>query len=246
MPYANVLFETKDRIATITLNRPERRNAININTTFELMAVLTGLRDDAEVRVLVIRGAGPAFCAGADVSVTKGVADPTERERLFAAQRKRNARHNVRMFEALEGLEQVTIAAINGYCIGAGWAIANCCDFRIAAEDAQLWFPEVDLGVPLGYSTTARLARLVGPALAKEIIMTCDHYTARQVMQMGLLNEVVAPDQLETVTYGLARKLAAKNWSALTQVKAMVHAASGVQAAQALVITPYLLLATEG
>lgn len=245
MEYNNFLVERANYLATITWNRPEKLNPINPESMSELLTILTGLKDDADVHVVVVTGAGRAFCAGADLSTLKGVTDPVERERLFVAQRKRNVRFNARVYETLENLEQVTIAAVNGFCVGGGWNIANCCDFRFATEDARFWFPEVDLGVPLGHEGTVRITRLVGPARAKEIIMTCDRYSARQLEAAGLVHKVTPPGQVLPAAHEFAQKLLSKKWSAISQVKAMVNTTTGVRAAESSIIAPHMLLAAE-
>src|SRR5688572_11627672 len=144
--YEHFLVQKADRMATITLQRPEKRNPINEAMLLEFEAILQALRDDASTRAVIITGSGNTFSAGADLSIMKGVTDPAERQRLFAAARNRRIRLITRTFTMLENLEQVSIAAINGYAIGGGWGLSLACDFRLAVPGAQFWFPEVDLG----------------------------------------------------------------------------------------------------
>ncbi|MGH7932829.1 MAG: enoyl-CoA hydratase/isomerase family protein, partial [Candidatus Binataceae bacterium] len=129
-----------------------------------------------------------------------------------------------RALDVLVHLEQMTIGAINGYAIGGGWGLALGCDLRIAVEGAQFWFPEVDLGVALSPGSTALLAGHVGPAVAKEIIITCRRYTAEELLPMGLVNRVVKREQLMTVTWELAQSIASKNPAAVMGSKATVNA----------------------
>ncbi|MEK7872963.1 MAG: enoyl-CoA hydratase/isomerase family protein [Chloroflexota bacterium] len=245
MPYKHFLFEQKGHLATVTFNRPEKRNPLNAESSGELLDILTSFKDNADVHVVILTGTGAAFCAGADLSIFKGVTDPEERLRRFKAQGKFNARFTAGIYDTLESLEQIFIAAVNGFAVGGGWTIANSCDFRIAAEEAQFWVPEVDLGVPLGAPAASRLTKLVGPSLAKEMIMTCNHYTARQLQAIGLVHQVVPKDQLTTATAALAEKLLSKKWLALAQAKAIVHAAAGLRVAEGTAITPELLLAPK-
>ncbi len=135
--YTNFVVEKADRLATITLNRPEKRNPINEEMLKEFEAIVHDLRDDTESRVVIITGTGNAFCAGADLTIVKGVTDVAERQRLFARARNRRARLIGRTFSLLENLEQPSIAAINGFAIGGGWGLALACDFRFAVPGAQ-------------------------------------------------------------------------------------------------------------
>src|SRR5262245_3583292 len=127
--YEHFLVEKADRIATVTLNRPEKRNPINEDMLHELDSILCDLRDDVSTRVVILTGTGKSFCAGADLSIVKGVTDAAERRRLFAEARNRRSRLIARTFALLENLEQPSIAAINGFAIGGGWGLALACDF---------------------------------------------------------------------------------------------------------------------
>jgi len=164
-------------IATVTLNRPDRRNSLSDPMLTELGAALAELRDDPSTRVVIVTGAPPVFSAGADAGL-KSSMSAEERRQAFASRKSQFRRLFERANTVLEGLEQTTIAAINGHAVGGGWGLTLACDFRIAAAEAQLWIPEVDLGVPLGVASTTRFVRLVGPARAKEIIMDCRRYSA--------------------------------------------------------------------
>ena len=154
--YDNFLLDKADQIATITLNRPEKRNPINVEMLKEFESILLDLRDDAASRVVLLTGTGNSFCAGADLSIVKGIKDEAEKQRIFAQHRNQRIRLINRIFTMLENLEQPVIAAINGYAIGGGWGLSLACDFRLAVPDARFWFPEVDLGVPLSLGASAR------------------------------------------------------------------------------------------
>jgi len=242
MSYKHFLLEKQGHLATITFNRPEKRNPLNAESTLELLDILTSFKDDAETHVIILTGTGAAFCAGADLSIFKGITDPEERLIRFKAQGKTNARLTARIYELLESLEQISIASINGFAVGGGWTISNSCDFRIAVEDAQFWFPEVDLGVPLGGPAASRVTKLAGPALAREMIMTCKRYTARELHAFGLVHKIVSRDQLKAATSEFAQSLLSKKWLALAEAKAIINAASGIRVAEGTAITPELLL----
>jgi enoyl-CoA hydratase len=226
--YKNFLVEQADNITVVTLNRPEKRNPINEEMLAEFEQIALWLRDDADTRAVILTGTGNSFCAGADLSIVKGVTDVTERQRLFAQARNRRARLIGRSFALFENLEQVTIAAINGYAIGGGWGLALACDFRIAVPGAQFWMPEVDLGVPLGLGSTARLCSMVGAARAKEIILTCDHYTAEDLSAWGMVNRIAPPETLLDAARGLAKRLVAKHPRAVAGGKLTVNTIAAV------------------
>jgi enoyl-CoA hydratase/carnithine racemase len=211
-------------IATLTFNRPEKRNPLNEEILLELEDMLHRVRDDPQARVMIFTGSGNTFSAGADLAQIRGVGDEQERQRIFAQYRKRRGRLVGRVLDVLVNLEPITIAAVNGYAVGGGWALVLGCDFKIAVEEAQFWFPEVDLGVPLSAASTALLAAHVGPTLAKEIIITCRRYTAAELLGMGMLNRVVKKDQLHPAVDELAQSLVAKNQSAVMGSKLIVNA----------------------
>jgi enoyl-CoA hydratase/carnithine racemase len=191
----NITLVRAGPIACVTLNCPDRRNALSDALLSELARALADLRDDATSRVVVLTGAPPVFSAGADAPLRRGMSDE-ERRQAFGRRQSQFRRLFERVTTLLEGLEQSTIAAINGHAVGGGWGLTLACDFRIAAAGADFWIPEVDLGVPLGVGSTTRFVRLVGPARAKEIIMECRRYTADEIRALGLLHQVVAGDEL--------------------------------------------------
>jgi enoyl-CoA hydratase len=218
------VLEKEGRIATLTFNRPEKRNPLNEEIVLELESLLHQVRDDNDIRVLIFTGSGNTFSAGADLSQVKGITDPAERQRIFAPLGKRRVRLIGRVLHTLVNLEQVTIAAINGYAAGGGWSLALGCDLRIAVEEAEFWFPEVDLGVPLSPASTSLLAAHVGPALAKEIIITCRRFKAGELLPLGILNRVVKKTDLMPTVRELAESLAKKNPIAAMVSKATVNA----------------------
>jgi enoyl-CoA hydratase len=220
----NFLLEKSGPITTLTFNRPERRNCMNEEVMLEMERLLLGVRDDAETRVLVVTGTGNSFSAGADLSQAKGVTDSRERQEIFRRTQKRLPRLIGRTFEVLTHLDALTIGAINGYAIGGGWAIALAFDFCIAVEEAEFWVPEVDLGVPFNGQPANVLAARLGPWRAKEAVITCRHYMAGELLEMGLLNRVVKKEELMPVVTELAQTLVTKSFKAATTSKAGINA----------------------
>src|ERR671923_1702517 len=205
----NVKVERDGVIATVTLNRPDRRNSLSDPMLSELGAAFAELRDDAPTRVVILTGAPPVFSAGADAGL-KSSMSAEERRHAMATRKSQFRRLFERVNTMLEGLEQITVCAINGHAIGGGWGLTLACDFRIAAAEAQFWIPEGDLGVPLGVASTTRFVRLVGPARAREIIMDCRRYSAEEARALGLVHRVVPGNELAKATRQYAEFMAAK------------------------------------
>src|SRR5207247_1789027 len=187
----NVTLVRAGTVATVTLNRPDRRNSLSDAMLGELGQAFAELRDDASTRVVIVTGAPPVFSAGADAPHAKAKTDE-ERRRLFLSRKSQFRRLFERATTLLENLEQATICMINGHAVGGGWGLTLACAFLFAAAEAPFWYPEVDLGVPLGVASTTRFVRLVGPARAKEIIMTGRRYPAAEAQALGLVHGVVA------------------------------------------------------
>ena len=219
----NVTLARDGHVATVTLNRPDRRNSLSDEMLTDLARAFAELRDDASTRVVVLTGAPPVFSAGADAGI-KSSMSAEERRRVFLARKSQFRRLFERANTLLENLEQATIVAINGHAVGGGFGLTLACDFRWAAAEAQLWIPEVDLGVPLGIASTTRFVRLVGPARTKEIIMECRRYTAAEAQAMGLVHRVVAGAELAAAVREYAGRLAAKPFRPLAEVKARINA----------------------
>src|SRR5205814_1531001 len=219
----NVRLDRDGAIATVTLNHPERRNSLSDAMLTDLGAVVRALRDDAAVRIVILTGAPPVVSAGADATL-KSSMSPEERRHAMATRKSQFRRLFERVNTMLEGLEQITVCAINGHAIGGGWGLTLACDFRIAAAEAQLWIPEVDLGVPLGVASTTRFVRMVGPARAKEIIMDCRRYSAEEARQWGLVHKVVPGRELAKAAREYAELMAAKPFKALAEMKARINA----------------------
>src|SRR5712691_9408393 len=213
----NVTLVRDGALATVALNRPDRRNSLSDAMLTELGAAFGELRDDAATRVVIVTGSPPVFSAGADAPLSSKMT-PDERRQAFAQRKTQFRRLFERANTLLENLEQPTIAMINGHAVGGGWGLTLACDFRWAAAEAEFWIPEVDLGVPLGVASTTRFVRLVGPARAKEIIMECRRYTAPEAAALGLVHHVVPRDLLGKAVRAFAERLAAKPFRALAEV----------------------------
>ena len=219
----NATLVREGRVATVTLNRPDRRNSLSDAMLTELAAAFAELRDDAETRVVVVTGAPPVFSAGADAPLSSKMS-PDERRRAFLQRKSQFRRLFERAITLLENLEQATIGMINGHAVGGGWGLTLACDFRWAAAEAEFWIPEVDLGVPLGVASTTRFVRLVGPARAKEIIMEGRRYSAVEAAAWGLAHRVVPGAALAKDVRAYAELLAAKPQKPLAEVKARINA----------------------
>lgn len=207
MSYETLSLEQDGRIARVWLDRPERRNALSGLALEEIRRVFEELQTSFETSVIVLGGRGLSFCAGADRKDPPGrVESPTglARERRYMAQTGKRA------VEAIERCEAITIARLHGHAIGGGVLLAGACDFRIAARSTIFHVPEVDLGIPLTWGGAPRLAHLVGPARAKEIILLCERFDAETADRFGLLNRVVDDDALDELVDDWANRLAEK------------------------------------
>ncbi len=202
------------RIANLTLNRPEKRNALNIVLLRELIAACRLLNQEPDLRVVIVRGAGDkAFSAGFDLGD-------------FASGDTSGTQLGFEATEALDRLNAITIAAIQGHCIGGGVVLASACDLRIAAENTRFAIPEIDLGIPLGWSGLPRLVREFGPALTKELVITCRPFSADEAKSWRFVNEVVAKDQLDARVDVLAAEIAKKPRFGVLATKQQVRIAS--------------------
>jgi len=201
MAYENLKIETKDGVATVTVNRPEKLNALNGRTIDELDAAFTALATDPGVRGVILTGAGEkAFVAGADIAEL-GALGPAEAR---AVGRKGQA-----VFTRIEKLGKPVVAAIGGFALGGGCELALACHVRVAAFGARLGTPEVKLGLMCGYGGTQRLPRLVGRGRALEILLTGEMVDAQEALRIGLVNRVVPRDKLLPEADALLRTMLA-------------------------------------
>ena len=202
-PYTNLLLETDaDGILTITFNRPQALNALNKVTLEELARAVGEATIDPAVRALLLTGAGPkAFVAGADIA---------EFSLLDSSTGQSFATRGQHVFSLLETCPKPTLAAVNGFALGGGCELAMACHLRVAADNARFGQPEVNLGIIPGYGGTQRLTQLVGKGRALELMLTADMVNAPDALRYGLVNHVVAPEQLIEFSKAILRKILAK------------------------------------
>jgi enoyl-CoA hydratase/carnithine racemase len=195
---ALVETEREGAVVTLWLDRPEARNALSVDLCDALVMTLEGIDRNPDLRVMVLRGRGPVFCAGADLAAVSGAGGL---EFLPAFER---------MLEAIARHRLPVIAAIQGAALGGGLQLATVCDFRIATNDARIGIPSSRLGILVNFENVQRLVLLTGIATAKEVLMTGRTYTGDEANVAGLVTRVVAPDRLEEETATLARDIAAR------------------------------------
>jgi enoyl-CoA hydratase len=214
MQLENLLLEISEGIATVTVNRPAAMNAMTTVTLEELAGVVAEIDRNPDIRVAILTGAGAkAFVAGADIAVMRDMTSTEARSLALRAHR---------IYAAIEQSPKPFIAAVNGYALGGGCELAMACDIRVASETAKFGQPEINIGILPGFGGTQRLPRLVGKGRALEIILTGEMIDAQEALRIGLVNRVVAPDELLAVARQLAGKIAAKGLIALKLCKEAV------------------------
>ena len=213
--YKTLIYEKKENIGLLTLNRPEKMNAISQELTAELSLLLDEIENDDELRVIVITGAGDkAFVAGADIN------ELVDRDARLG---RRVSRERQEIFSRIENLHVPVIAAVNGYALGGGLELALACSIRICSEMAQFGAPEVKLGIIPGDGGTQRLPRLVGQGRAMEMIITGDFIDAQEAYRIGLVNKVFPPEKLKEEAMELAKKIASRPPLAVRYAKEAVN-----------------------
>ena len=201
MAYENLLYEKRDQIGFITFNRPKVLNALNRKTMQELNDILIAAREDDEVRVLILTGAGDkSFVAGADIGELAVQTPVSGRETALFGQS---------VLNRLQTLGKPSIAAINGFALGGGCEVALACSMRLASKSAKLGQPEVKLGILTGYGGSQRLSRLCGKGVAHEICLTGEMISAEEALRIGLVNHVYEPAELLSAAEALAKKIIA-------------------------------------
>ena len=199
--FDNIRFDRKDQIAYVTIDRPKVLNALNMPTMGELVTIFTQLKDDREVRVVILTGAGEkSFVAGADIG---------ELQKNNPVEAKEYTHRGQAVLNLIENLGKPVIACINGFALGGGCEMALACTMRLASENAKLGQPEVKLGIIPGYGGTQRLPRLVGKGIAMQLLLTGEMITAQEAHRIGLVNEVTAPAELIPRAEAIAAKIIA-------------------------------------
>lgn len=219
--FNNLKLEIADQVAVLAISRPAALNALNSETLDELNAALTEIEAMDDVKVLILTG-GPdkkgnafkSFVAGADIS---------EMVNFSAAQARAFGMKASVPFFKLQNMRQVTIAAVNGFALGGGCEISMACDIRVASANALFGQPECGLGIIPGFGGTQRLARLVGMGRAKELIFTCDNINADEAYRIGLVNKVVAQEELMATVKAMAAKIVSKGSYAVSIAKAAIN-----------------------
>jgi enoyl-CoA hydratase/carnithine racemase len=199
MTFLNILLEKKNSIAYVTVNRPQVLNALDMATMEELRSVFHDIKNDAEIRVAILTGAGEkAFVAGADIG---------ELGKQDAVSAKQYAHRGQNVLNLIENLGKPVIACINGFALGGGCELALACTLRLASEHAKLGQPEVKLGIIPGYGGTQRLPRLVGKGLAMQMVLAGEAITAQEAYRIGLVNEVISAAELIPRAEAIAAKI---------------------------------------
>ncbi|NLG33577.1 MAG: short-chain-enoyl-CoA hydratase [Syntrophomonadaceae bacterium] len=215
MDYENLIVSKSGRTAIVTINRPSVLNALNKDTLLELLQVTPILEQDNEVDVVVITGAGEkAFVAGADIAYMQS---------LTAMEGRAFGILGNKVFRNIEQLNKPVIAAVNGFALGGGCELAMCCDFRLASNRARFGQPEVGLGITPGFGGTQRLARLVGPGMAKQILFTGQPIDADNALRIGLVNMVTDPDTLMDTVLSIANTICQQGQLAVRLCKSAVN-----------------------
>jgi len=214
--FANILLElVSDGVYLLTINRPKVLNALNEETLAEMQEAVSAIKADKNARVLLIKGSGKkAFVAGADIE---------HMSHLTPIQGKAFAEHGMHLFRRLETLDIPVVALVNGYALGGGCELAMSCDFILASDNAKFGQPEVNLGITPGFGGSQRLTRLVGRAMAMELLVTGRSMSAEEGMRRGLVNHVYSQDELLDQGLKLASMIAGKSSSAIQLTKQLVQ-----------------------
>jgi len=224
--FETLIYEKEGALALVTLNRPRVLNAFNIQMRDDLFEVLSAIRDDDEVRVALLKGAGEkAFCAGADLSEFLTAPSPVAARQI---------RFDRDVWGLLLSIPQPLIAVLHGYVLGSGIEMALCCDLRIASDDAQFGLPEVELGIIPAACGTQTLPRTVGRARALEMLLTGRRIDAQEALQSKLVNRVVPADRLMETARGMAEKIAACDPDIIKGIKKAVVRGMDLPLAQGL------------
>jgi enoyl-CoA hydratase/carnithine racemase len=211
-PFDTIIATVDGTRGSLQLHRPDKLNPLSAHTLHEIELAARWFDEHHDLKVVVVSGAGRAFSAGADLTAFTQSAPMEERQIGW------------RMARALDEMRAVTVARIHGWCVGGGVVVAAGCDLRVAADTARFSIPEVEIGIPLAWGGIPRLVREIGPALTKELVMTCRPFGAAEAKAAGFLNRVVPEERLDAEVEELVQVLLAKPKLALLETKAHVNA----------------------
>ena len=220
MKYQTLLLDVKDNIAVVTINRPDKLNALNAQTIEDLDKVFDDLKNDEQVYVVILTGSGEkAFVAGADIS---------ELNKLDMVRAKEFSERGQALFNKIENFDKPVIAAVNGFALGGGCELALACHIRLTSDIAKFGQPEVNLGIIPGYGGTQRLARLINSGRAMEYILTADMIDATEAYRIGLANKIYTPEELMNGALIMAKKIIGKGRQAVRLAMKAVRAVNQV------------------
>ncbi|MEO0612617.1 MAG: enoyl-CoA hydratase/isomerase family protein [Pseudomonadota bacterium] len=239
----SLTLEEDGDLVTITLNRPDVMNALSIDLSREFTEVVEYIRDQDRFHVVVIKGAGGNFCVGDDLTEMASGKWGNPNQAM------RRVRYYQHMANTLEELDKITIASVDGYCVGGGLEITMACDFVVCAERVKWGMPEVDWGITPGWGGTTRMARLIGRRMTKEINLLGALHSAERGVELGLFNRAVPNDDLDSATADLVALLRMKNQQGLRQLKFIInknveadlYTAQGFEAVQAAYTTATMM-----
>ncbi len=212
--FETLKYEVKDGIAYVTVSRPKALNALSKEVLDELRTAFGQVESDPNVQVAILTGDGKAFVAGADIAQMAGLTAIEGHEMMI---------QGAQVMNYIESIDKPVIAAVNGFALGGGCELAMACDIRIASEKAQFGQPEVNLGIIPGFGGTQRLPRLVGKGMGKYLIMTGDYIKADEALRIGLVEKVVAPEELMPTCEALAKKIMSKAPIAIKAAKIAIN-----------------------
>src|SRR3954451_7308982 len=223
-PFSDLQVSADGPVGSLVLSRPDRLNALTYETLRELAAAARWFDEQRDVKVVVVRGEGRAFCAGFDArafgasgagAIPGGAGSPRANADLGRA-----------MSDAIGDMRAVTIAQVHGHAVGGGVVLMMACDLRVVSDDVKLSLPEMDLGVPLTWGAVPRLVREIGPAATKDLVLTCREVGAEEAQRIGLVNAIAPADGLDGAVAEMAASIARKSRLTLEQTKRQVDAAA--------------------
>lgn len=206
-------YEQDGPVVTVTFARPDKRNGLDPSVMLEFEAMVHRVRDDPDVRIMIVTGDGQAFCAGADLTLARDAATEEER-RHHQREMERVPRIIGRVFDVMVHMDVISIGAVNGYAVGGGWSIAAGFDHVVAAEGAMFWLPEVEIGMPFRGLANVALTQRLGPALAKEAMILCRRFSAEELLGYRVINQVCTLDDLMAEARRVADAYLAMPWRA--------------------------------